>query len=178
MLLFCRLISQSITSYMVHSSCSNPSKKWYYYGYIYWYSIRFEGKGKQERYIQKKKHKIWKSQRISFFSVSLSSQKKAQIGYNKFLSIINRSVPRIYFFALGQDMNANIGCKGIKDEFSCIWPHGFKNSKSKVTETINLLNMHNWFASLKFFNIKTILLGGSLMVKTHRIIRINRFLIH
>ena len=53
-----------------------------------------------------------------------------------------------------------------------------KNSKSKVTETINLLNMHNLFASLNFFNIKTILLGGSLMVKSHHIIRINRLIIH
>lgn len=48
-------------------------------------------------------------------------------------------------------MNANIGCRGKNDEFSCITPHGYKNWNSKGTEAINLLNMHNLFASSVFF---------------------------
>ena len=51
-------------------------------------------------------------------------------------------------------MNANIGCKVINDEFSCIEKHRFKNRNSKGTEAINLPNMHNLFASSTFFQHK------------------------
>ena len=50
-----------------------------------------------------------------------------------------------------QDINANIGCKGINDEFSYIGKHGFKNQNSKGIEAIYLLNLHNLFAPSTFF---------------------------
>ena len=65
----------------------------------------------------------------------------------------------------------------VKDEFSCIGTHGHKHRNSKGTEAINLLNMYNLFATSLFFDIKTILLGRALMVRTLHIIWINGFLI-
>ena len=100
--------------------------------------------------------KIIKFETIKLFISSAYHpvHEKDQVDFNTFLSSIYSSVPKSYFLASGQDMNANIGCKNINDKFSCIGKHGFKNRNSKGTEAINLLNMHNLFASSTFFQDK------------------------
>ena len=89
----------------------------------------------------------------NFFSSSVYHpvDDKDQIEFNTFPSTIYTSVPQNYFFASGQNMNANIGCRREKREFDCMGPHGIKIRNSKEIEVLNLLTMHNMFASSTFF---------------------------
>ena len=48
-------------------------------------------------------------------------------------------------------MNANIRCRREKSEFDCMGPYGVKHRNSKGIEALNLLTMHNLFASSTFF---------------------------
>ena len=61
----------------------------------------------------KKKIKI-KNIKLFVFSVYHPVDDKDQIEFNTFLSTICSSVPQNYFFASGQHMNANIGCREEK----------------------------------------------------------------
>ena len=107
-------------------------------------------KGKNKCAFSKKKVKF-KTIKLLISSVYHPVEDKDQIDVNTFLSTIYSSVPQNHFFASGQDMNANIGCRHVKKEFDCIGPNGIKNRNSKGIEAINLLIMHNFFASSTFF---------------------------
>ena len=48
-------------------------------------------------------------------------------------------------------MNANIGFRRENNEFDCVGSLGIKNRNSKGVEALNLLTMHNMFASSTFF---------------------------
>ena len=126
----------------------------------------------------RKKNITFKTIKLFISSVYHFVHEKNQISYNTFLSTIYSSGPKSYFLASGQDMNTNIGCNVINDEFSCIGKHNFKIGIQRGLKQFICLICIIYLLHQRFVNIHTILLGGALMAKIIHIIQTNRLIIH
>ena len=79
--------------------------------------------------------------------------KEDQLLFYNNLSSIYATIPANYILFSGQDLNASLGTNN-NSKLKCIGPYGLNNRNSKGKEAINILNLHNLFAPLTFFEHK------------------------